>query len=70
MASKPEPVMLQGQRIWTASGNCNIKYDPAWSPTKPYCTYYHGTAGTTFAYLNYAKRYIDPRGVCTWTDPG
>lgn len=35
----PDSGMLPGQSVRTAGGECRIKYDPEWSPTRPYCTY-------------------------------
>jgi len=40
-----ENPMKPGDSIRSEDGNSRIKYDPEWSKSKPYFTYYKGTAG-------------------------
>lgn len=38
--------------------DCRIKYDPDWSPSMPYLTYYNGTAGRCFGSVQAAMQYL------------
>ena len=49
--------MKPGDSIRFEDGNSRIKYDPEWSKSKPYFTYYKGTAGLAFASLRQAMIY-------------
>jgi len=61
--------MRKGQSVKNGiNGIRRIMYDPDWSPTSPYKTYYNGTAGPEFGSLFYAMYFfgIDKK---LWSKP-
>lgn len=59
--------MKPGQSI--RCGNWRIKFDPEWSPSKPYATFREGTAGVRFATVEAAISYFGAPA-SKWTAPG
>jgi hypothetical protein len=59
--------MKQGQSTRALGGKVRIKYDPAWSPSKPFLTYRNGTAGVSFAGLDSAIAYLGGKRWSEWS---
>lgn len=57
----------QGQSIRARGGSLRICYDPAWSPSRPYCTFENGTAKRSFGSL-FSAIYSLTRTSARWTE--
>lgn len=67
----PNPAPFVGASTSFIGVNARIMYDPDWSPSKPFLTYWGGTAGAAFATITDARRsfgsyYADWRNWSAW----